>query len=73
MKQILLLLAVIVFLFVSFEVLLRVNYYVLLAFNKAENKDVSVYKEKRKYKLMLVETFVNANKYVQSKSIQLVK
>lgn len=73
MKQILLLLAVIVFLFISFEMLLRVNYYVLLAFNKAENKDVSVYKEKRKYKLMLVETFVNANKYVQSKSIQLVK
>lgn len=73
MKQILLLLAVIVFLFISFEMLLRVNYYVLSAFNKAENKDVSVYKEKRKYKLMLVETFVNANKYVQSKSIQLVK
>jgi len=73
MKQILLLLAVIIFLFISFEMLLRVNYYVLLAFNKAENKDVSVYKEKRKYKLMLVETFVNANKYVQSKSIQLVK
>ena len=73
MKQILLLLAVIVFLFISFEMLLRVNYYVLLAFNKAENKDVSVYKEKRKYKLMLVETFVNANKYVQRKSIQLVK
>ena len=73
MKQILLLLAVIVFLFISFEMLLRVNYYVLLAFNKAENKDVEIYKEKRKYKLMLVETFVNANKYVQRKSIQLVK
>lgn len=73
MKQILLLLAVIVFIFLSFEILLRVNYYVLLAFNKAENKDVAVYKEKRKYKLMLTETFVNANKYIQSKSVQLVK
>lgn len=73
MKQILLLLAIIVFLFVSFEVLLRVNYYVLLAFNKAENKDIAVYKEKRKYKLMIVDTFMNINNFIQNKSVQMVK
>ncbi len=73
MKQILLLLAIIVFLFVSFEVLLRVNYYVLLAFNKAENKDIVVYKEKRKYKLMIVDTFMNINNFIQNKSVQMVK
>ena len=73
MKQILLLLAVIVFLFVSFEVLLRVNYYVLLSFNKINNVDVTVYKEQRKSKLMVIETFKNINNYIQNKAVKMVK
>lgn len=73
MKQILLLLAVIVFLFVSFEVLLRVNYYVLLSFNKINNIDVTAYKEQRKSKLMVIETFKNINDYIQNKAVKMVK
>ena len=73
MKQILVLLAVIVFLFVSFEVLLRVNYYVLLSFNKINNIDVTAYKEQRKSKLMVIETFKNINDYIQNKAVKMVK
>ena len=73
MKQILLLLAVMIFIFVSFEILLQVNYYVLLTFNKLDNKEVSVYKDRRKYKLMVVDFFANINEYIQNKSVKMVK
>lgn len=73
MKQILLLLAAMIFIFVSFEILLQVNYYVLLTFNKLDNKEVSVYKDKRKYKLMVVDLFANINEYIQNKSVKMVK
>ncbi len=73
MKQILLLLIVILFLFLSLEILLQVNYCVLLTFNKMNDKNVIVYKERRKYKLMILETFKNINNYIQNKSLKMIK
>ncbi len=71
MKQILILLSAVIFIFICMEVLLQTNYYVILYFNKIYNKDVSVVQTK--YKLKTVETFMNINDYIKNKSVKLVK
>ncbi len=71
MKQILILLSAVIFIFICMEVMLQTNYYVLLYFNKIYNKDVSV--TQTKYKLKTVETFVNINDYIKNKSMETVK
>ncbi|WP_372518786.1 hypothetical protein [Candidatus Ruminimicrobiellum ovillum] len=71
MKQILILLSAVIFIFICMEILLQTNYYVLLYFNKIYNKDVSVVQTK--YKLKTVETFMNINDYIKNKSITMVK
>ena len=73
MKQILILLFVIIFLFITFEVLLQLNFYVTLSANKLYNNNATIPKVTKKYKLKTVETFVNINKYIRDKSIKLVK
>ena len=70
MKQILILLSAVIFIFICMEVLLQTNYYVILYFNKIYNKDVSVVQTK--YKLKTVETFMNINDYIKNKSIKMV-
>lgn len=71
MKQILILLSAVIFIFICIEVLLQTNYYVLLYFNKIYNNDVSAVQTK--YKLRTVETFMNINDYIKNKSIKMVK
>ena len=71
MKQILILLSAVIFIFICMEVLLQTNYYVILYFNKIYNKDVPVIQTK--YKLKTVETFMNINDYIKNKSVKLVK
>ena len=71
MKQILILLSAVIFIFICIEVLLQTNYYVILYFNKIYNKDVPVIQTK--YKLKTVETFMNINDYIKNKSVKLVK
>ena len=71
MKQILILLSAVIFIFICMEVLLQTNYYVILYFNKIYNKDVSVVQTK--CKLKTVETFMNINDYIKNKSVKLVK
>ena len=71
MKQILILLSAVIFIFICMEVLLQTNYYVILYFNKIYNKDVPVVQTK--YKLKTVETFMNINDYIKNKSVKLVK
>lgn len=71
MKQILILLSAVIFIFICMEILLQTNYYILLYFNKIYNKDVSVVQTK--YKLKTVETFMNINDYIKNKSITMVK
>ena len=56
MKQILILLSAVIFIFICIEVLLQTNYYVILYFNKIYNKDVPVVQTKYK-SLSLVERF----------------
>ena len=73
MKQILILLFVIIFLFITFEVLLQLNFYVTLSANKLYNNNATISQVTKKYKLKTVETFVNINKYIRDKSIKLVK
>lgn len=73
MKQILILLFVIIFLFITFEVLLQLNFYVTLSANKSYNNNATISQVTKKYKLKTVETFVNINKYIRNKSIKLVK
>ena len=73
MKQILILLFVIIFLFITFEVLLQLNFYVTLSANKSYNNNATISQVTKKYKLKTVETFVNINKYIRDKSIKLVK
>ncbi len=73
MKQILILLFVIIFLFITFEVLLQLNFYVTLSANKLYNNNATISQATKKYKLKTVETFVNINKYIRDKSIKLVK
>ena len=73
MKQILILLFVIIFLFITFEVLLQLNFYVTLSANKLYNNNATISQVTKKYKLKTVETFVNINKYIRNKSIKLVK
>lgn len=70
MKQILILLSAVIFIFICMEVLLQTNYYVILYFNKIYNKDVPVMQTK--YKLKTVETFMNINDYIKNKSIKMV-
>lgn len=70
MKQILILLSAVIFIFVCIEVMLQTNYYVLLYFNKIYNNDVPVVQTK--YKLRTVETFMNMNNYIRNKSIKMV-
>lgn len=70
MKQILILLSAVIFIFICIEVLLQTNYYVILYFNKIYNKDVPVIQTK--YKLKTVETFMNINDYIKNKSIKMV-
>jgi hypothetical protein len=70
MKQILILLSAVIFIFICIEVLLQTNYYVILYFNKIYNKDVPVMQTK--YKLKTVETFMNINDYIKNKSIKMV-
>ncbi len=70
MKQILILLSAVIFIFICMEVLLQTNYYVILYFNKIYNKDVSVVQTK--YKLKTVETFMNINDYIKNKSVKMV-
>ena len=70
MKQILILLSAVIFIFICIEVLLQTNYYVILYFNKIYNKDVSVVQTK--YKLKTVETFMNINDYIKNKSVKMV-
>ena len=70
MKQILILLSAVIFIFICIEVLLQTNYYVILYFNKIYNKDVPVVQTK--YKLKTVETFMNINDYIKNKSIKMV-
>jgi len=71
MKIILIFFVGIIFLFVSFEILFRVNDYVLVCFNKLNNIEI-VHKE-NKYKLKIVEKFLDMNRYVQKKSISMVE
>ena len=73
MKQILILLFVIIFLFITFEVLLQLNFYVTLSANKLYNNNATIPQATKKYKLKTLETFVNINKYIRDKSIKLVK
>jgi hypothetical protein len=70
MKQILMLLSAVIFIFICVEVMLQTNYYVLLYFNKRYNNDVSV--AQTKYKLKTVETIMNINDYIKNKSIRMV-
>ncbi len=70
MKQILILLSAVIFIFICMEVLLQTNYYVILYFNKIYNKDVPVVQTK--YKLKTVETFMNINDYIKNKSVKMV-
>ena len=70
MKQILILLSAVIFIFICIEVLLQTNYYVILYFNKIYNKDVPVIQTK--YKLKTVETFMNINDYIKNKSVKMV-
>ena len=70
MKQILILLSAVIFIFICMEVLLQTNYYVILYFNKIYNKDVPVMQTK--YKLKTVETFMNINDYIKNKSVKMV-
>ncbi len=70
MKQILILLSAVIFIFICIEVLLQTNYYVILYFNKIYNKDVPVMQTK--YKLKTVETFMNINDYIKNKSVKMV-
>lgn len=70
MKQILMLLSAVIFIFICIEVMLQTNYYVLLYFNKRYNNDVSV--AQTKYKLKTVETFMNINDYIKNKSVKMV-
>ncbi|MBO7612045.1 MAG: hypothetical protein J6T23_07540 [Elusimicrobia bacterium] len=70
MKQILILLSAVIFIFICIEVMLQTNYYVLLYFNKIYNTDVPVVQTK--YKLKTVETFMNINNYIRNKSIKMV-
>ncbi|MBQ1609480.1 MAG: hypothetical protein II090_00920 [Elusimicrobia bacterium] len=70
MKQILILLSAVIFIFICIEVLLQTNYYVILYFNKIYNKDVPVVQTK--YKLKTVETFMNINDYIKNKSVKMV-
>jgi hypothetical protein len=72
MKRILIFLFIVIFIFLSFEILLQINYYVLFTFNKISNKNFQTVQNKKQYKLKLVETFVDINKYLQSKSIKMV-
>ncbi len=72
MKQILILLFVIIFLFITFEVLLQLNFYVTLSANKLYN-NTNIPQVTKKYKLKTLETFVNINKYIRDKSMKLVK
>lgn len=71
MKQILILLSAVIFIFICMEVLLQTNYYVILCFNKIYNKDVPVVQTK--YKLKTVETFMSINDYIKNKSVKMVK
>ena len=70
MKQILILLSVIIFIFICIEVMLQTNYYVLLYFNNIYNNDVP--KVQTKYKLKTVELFMDINDYIKNKSIKMV-
>ena len=72
MKRILIFLFIVIFIFLSFEILLQINYYVLFTFNKISNKNFQTVQNKKQYKLKLVETFVDINKYLQNKSIKMV-
>ena len=72
MKRILIFLFIVIFIFLSFEILLQINYYVLLTFNKTSNKDFQIVQNKKQYKLKVVETFANINEYLQKKSIKMV-
>ena len=70
MKQILMLLSAVIFIFICIEVMLQTNYYILLYFNKRYNNDVPV--TGTKYKLKTVETFMNINDYIKNKSVKMV-
>ena len=71
MKQILLLLAFIAFIFLSLELTLHLSSNILIVANKIVNKEfVQSQKNKR---ILLIKFFKDANKFIENKTIGIIK
>lgn len=71
MKQILLLLVIIIFIFLSIELTLHLSSDILVVANKVTNSEF-VQPEKQK-ELKLIKFFKDINKFVEQKSVSLIK
>ena len=71
MKQILLLLAFIAFIFLSLELTLHLSSNILIVANKITNREfIQPQKNKR---ILLIKFFKDANKFIEDKAIGIIK